>query len=297
LFGQNRGDVVVPSTFDAPAVAKPEDPNPPGLVGVGSYGTRVEYTDLVVTGPDGRKLSADNLLKDAGQWKFTHGRWSVEDGVVRPQGSSQQTWALTGEATWTNYTVTLRARKLSGDEGFIVLWHAADGDNYRWWNLGGWANTVSRCEFSENGGREPYGPSAPFTVETGRWYDLKLEVNGHTARGYVDGKLVMEATDEANLPAAAAFASASYINATGELIVKVVNSADQPLEAEIHLANAREVGAGKAIVLSGEPSAVNSIANPANVAPKEEPLTNASASFTRTFPAHSVTLLRFPAKK
>ena len=87
------------------------------------------------------------------------------------------------------------------------------------------------------------------------------------------------------------------VTASGELIVKVVNTADRPLETEIHLANARQVGTGKAIVLAGDPSAVNSLAQPANVAPKEEPLTNAAVSFGRTFPPHSVTLLRFPAKK
>ncbi len=297
MFGQNKGDVVVPATLDVPKVAAPEDPHPHGRIGVGAYGTRVEYTDLVVTAPDGRELSSEPLLSDSGKWKFTHARWAVEDGVVRPLGNSQQTWALTGDPSWTDYTVSLRARKLGGSEGFIVLWHAADGDNYRWWNLGGWGNTVSRCEVSQDGGREPYGPSTPFSVENDRWYDLKLEVSGHSARGYVDGKLVMEATDTPNTPAAAAFASASYIDASGELVVKIVNTASQPLETEIHVAHAREIGAGKAIVLAGEPSAVNTVAQPANVAPKEEPLANAAASFTRTFPAHSVTLLRFPAKK
>ncbi len=297
VFGQNKGDVVVPVSLDVPQVAVIEDPHPRGRVGVGSYGTRVEYSDFVVTSPDGRTLSSDNLTKDAGQWQFTQGRWSLDGGVLRPQGNGPQSWALAGDPGWTNYTVTLRARKLAGDEGFILLWHAADGDNYRWWNLGGWGNTVSRCEVAENGGREPYGTGVPFSVETGRWYVLKLEVNGHSARGYVDGKLVMAENDEPPRPAATAFASASYVNASGELIVKVVNTAAAPLAAEIHLKAAREVGAGKAIVIAGDPAATNSVAQPANVAPREEPLTNAAAVFSRTFAPYSVTLLRFPAKK
>jgi alpha-L-arabinofuranosidase len=297
LFGRNKGDVVVPVTFDVPAVVKPAEPNPRGLVGVGSYGTQVEYTGLVVARPDGTKLSPDDFLNKSAGWKFTHDRWTVAEGVIRANGTAQQTWALTGDPSWTNYTVSVRARKQAGSEGFILLWHAADGDNYRWWNLGGWGNTVSRCEVSESGGREPYGPSAPFTVETGRWYDLKLEVKGHTARGYVDGKLVMEATDELSRPAATAFATASYLKASGELIVKVVNSAETPVETLIHLQDAREAGPGTAIVISGDPAAVNSIAQPANVAPKEEALTNVAASFSRTFPPYSVTLLRFPVKK
>ena len=297
VFGQNKGDVVVPTSLNVPQVMKPEDPNPRGLVGVGSYGTQVEYADLVVANPDGQKLSSDDLLKQPGNWKFTHDRWAVADGVIRTPGTAQQTWALAGDPSWTNYTVTLRARKLGGTEGFILLWHAADGDNYRWWNLGGWGNTVSRCEASESGGREPYGPSTPFTVATGRWYELKLEVNGHTIRGYVDGKLITAATDEPYQPAATAFASASYITASGEVIVKIVNSAAAPLETEINVKGARELGAGKAIIIAGEPSAVNSIAMPTNVAPKEESLTTSAVSFSRTFPPYSITLLRFPAKK
>ncbi len=297
LFGRNRGDVVLPATLDVPQVAKPVEANPHGLTGVGSYGTRVEYTDIVVTAKDGTKLSSANLVEDAAKWRFPNGKWSAEGGVLRPVGNSPQTWALAGDPGWASYTVTLRARKLGGAEGFIVLWHSVDGDNYRWWNLGGWGNTVSRCEFSENGGREPYGPSVPFTVETGRWYDLRLEVDGHHACGFVDGKLVMEATDGQYQPLPAAFASASYLDASGEVIVKVVNTAATPLEARINLKGAKQVGPGRLFVITGEPSDVNSLAEPTKVAPKEEPLADAAASFTRTFPGHSVTLLRFPAKR
>jgi alpha-L-arabinofuranosidase len=298
LFGQNRGDVVLPATLDVPQTVKPEDPDPRGLVGVGMYGTRVEYTDMLVTAKDGTRLSSANLVAEPAQWRFPNGQWFAENGVLRsPGGNVQQSWALAGDPSWGSYTVNVRARKLGGGEGFILLWHSADGDNYRWWNLGGWGNSVSRCEVSENGGRDAYGPSVPFTVETGRWYDLKLEVDGHRARGYVDGKLVMEATDGQYQPLPAAFASASYLNASGEVIVKVVNTAATPLEARIDLKGAKRVGPGKLFVIAGDPSAVNTLQEPTKVAPKEEPLNNTAASFTHTFPAHSVTLLRFPAKR
>ena len=126
---------------------------------------------------------------------------------------------------------------------------------------------------------------------------MKLAINGHTARGYVDGKLVMEVTDKPHQPAAAAFASASYINASGEVVVKVVNTADTPLATEIQLKHASQIGSGKAIVISGEPNAINSIEKPTNIAPKEETLPLTSTSFTRTFAPYSVTIMRFPAKK
>ena len=33
--------------------------------------------------------------------------------------------AIVGDPTWTDFTYTLKARKLSGDEGFLVLFHCA----------------------------------------------------------------------------------------------------------------------------------------------------------------------------
>jgi alpha-L-arabinofuranosidase len=252
---------------------------------------------MTVTGPNGQKLSSGNLINESKQWQFPHGRWNLEDGVIRPRGNSLQTWALAGDPAWRDYTVTLRARKLGGNEGFIVLWHAADGDNYRWWNIGGWGNTLSRCEMSESGGREAYGPGTPFTVETDRWYDLKLVVTGHTARGYIDGKLTMEATDVPHSPIQNAFASASYINSTGEMIVKVVNTSGTPLETEIRLKDAAHVESGKVTMLTGEPSAVNTVSKPTTIAPTEAPLVINSASFNHIFPRYSVTIMRFPAKK
>jgi len=296
MFGQNRGDVVLPVVLDVPVVTRPVDPHPHGLAGVGTYETRVEYANLVVTGPDGASLSGGDLIKTPARWNFPRGRWSTDGGVLRPPADITQSWALAGDPSWTDYTVTVRARKLGGSEGFILLWHSADGDNYRWWNLGGWGNTLSRCELAENGGREAYGPGKPFAVEPDRWYELKLEVRGHAARGYVDGKLVMEAVDEVPPPVPMAFASASYLNSSGELILKVVNAAGEPLRTDIHLRGARQVGPGKALVLTGAPTAVNSVAQPDNVAPKEEPLTDAAPTFARSFPPSSVTLLRFPVQ-
>jgi alpha-L-arabinofuranosidase len=82
------------------------------------------------------------------------------------------------------------------------------------------------------------------------------------------------------------------------VIVKFVNAGAEPLETTITLRGASGMGStGKAIVIAGNPNAVNSIESPTNIAPKEEVLANVAPTFTRTFAAHSVTLLRFPANR
>jgi len=114
----------------------------------------------------------------------------------------------------------------------------------------------------------------------------------------VDNALVMDTKDE-DLPASiSAYATASYARDSGDVIVKIVNTGGGPLETTINLRGASRIGsAGKAIVIAGDPNAVNSIESPNNIAPIEEPLTNLAAAFTRTFAAHSVTLLRFSANR
>jgi alpha-L-arabinofuranosidase len=75
--------------------------------------------------------------------------------------------------------------------------------------------------------------------------------------------------------------------------LKIVNVGKEPVEMTVNL---RGVGSvepnGNAFVLSGDPKAVNTVDEPTKVVPKQETVTDASASFRRTFPPHSFMMLR-----
>ena len=108
----------------------------------------------------------------------------------------------------TNYTVSVRARKTSGAEGFLVGFGARSSQDYYWLNLGGWNNTVHRLEKSVDGERNPIGPAVNGNIETGRWYDIEIQVAGHRIQCFLDGQRVFDLTDDglggdagANLPA------------------------------------------------------------------------------------------------
>jgi alpha-N-arabinofuranosidase len=295
MLGQNKGDVVLPAALKiAPAVAA-VDPTPHGSIGVGAVRTRVEYKDIVVTAPDGHTLLTADLSNDTRDWQFTGGKWDLQDQAIKPSAADAQSSAITGDAKWTDYTVRLKARKVAGREGLVVLWHATDGDNYNRWNIGGPRN-LARCETLDDGTSEAYGPSTPFQVETGRWYDLRLEVKGRHVRGFIDDKLVTEADDRPHVAPTPAFASATYLTDGHTVILKVVNVGKNPVDMAVNL---RGVGAvtpdGTAVVLVGEPKAQNTIDEPTKVVPKREILAGASASFRRTFPPHSFTVLRVTA--
>jgi hypothetical protein len=43
---------------------------------------------------------------------------------------------VVGDPTWSDYTMTLKARKLSGSEGFLVFFGLPTDDARSQWNLG-----------------------------------------------------------------------------------------------------------------------------------------------------------------
>ena len=297
MLGQNKGDVVLPATLRATPPAAAPATAPHGSIGVGSFHTQVQYKNITVTAPDGHALLTADLTKDTHDWQPSGGQWRLQDQTIAPSAPDAESWAVAGDPNWKDYTVHLQARKLGGPEGFLVLFHAQDGSHYHWWNVGGWGNTLARCESSNGGERAPYGPGRPFTVETGRWYDLRMEVTGNRVRGFVDGKLVTDTTEGPATAPAPAFASATYATAGHIVIVKVVNVGPNPVDMAIHLSGARRINPkGTATVLAGDPTAQNTLDQPTNVAPRQEAVTNASASFHRTFPPHSLTLLRLRAE-
>jgi alpha-L-arabinofuranosidase len=187
LFSQYRGDVVLPIQLDAPRV--PEDHR--GSIGVGTWATQAEFKDIKVT-KNGQTLFASDFSKAANDgWTTRRGNWQVAEGVLRQTGNETNVRAVAGDPSWTDYTLTLKARKLGGSEGFLILFQIPEGDTTTtsWWNLGGWNNT-------QHGIEVPGAPlnRVPGTIETGRWYDIRVELNGPTVRCYLDDKLVQEVT-------------------------------------------------------------------------------------------------------
>jgi alpha-L-arabinofuranosidase len=191
-----------------------------------------------------------------------------------------------GDPSWSDYTLSLKARKLGGDEGFLITFQAPGDDSKTWWNLGGWENTLHGLEL-------PGVPLAriPGRIETGRWYDIRVELQGQSVKCYLDGELVQQGT---RVVPPALHAVAGLDEKTGDTVLKVVNASGKPLETTIKLRGAREVALrGKALVLtSGGPLDENSFVHPAKIAPREEDVSAPLPTFTRTFPAHSVTVLR-----
>ncbi len=297
LFAGSHGDVILPtSVTPAPTAALAALPAPHGRIGVATWATQAEFRRVKVT-QGARTLYAKDFATGDADWTPQEGQWVTGDGVLRQTGDGINARITTGDAAWGDYTLSLQARKLGGKEGFLIAFHVLSDTDKVWWNVGGWGNTRTALQRFQGGGGEEIGGSVPVTVETGRWYDVRIEVQGRAIRCFLDGKLITQATDAPPTPAPL-YAASSRDTATGDVILKVVNISGAPQPLRVDLQGASGV-AHSAILqeLTGDPAAVNTVDAPLRVSPRTTRLSGIGRTFLHTFPAHSVSVLRVGARK
>jgi alpha-L-arabinofuranosidase len=291
LFAENRGDVSLPTTAESPEV-EPEVTG--GMIGVGTWNTAAEFKDVKVTAADGKVLFTSDFTSGTKGWKLLGdgAEWKAQDGALRQTAEKEFIRALAGDKSWTDYTLTLKARKISGAEGFLILFRIAGNDDRTWWNIGGWNNTQDGIEA---GGTLD---SKPSHIETDRWYDLKVVVSGKNVKCYLDGEIIHDTDYDAGGKISSLYAAAVTDAKTGDVILKVVNANPQSLETEVNLSGANNLsGNGSAVVLTSESGAdENSLENPVKVSPKTETVNFTGTSLKRSFPGNSFTVLRLKTK-
>lgn len=286
MFSRNRGDVVLP--VEVPASGEPLAASH-GAVGLGAWATQAEFRDARVT-QGGRDLLAADFQNGAPGWRPLRGDWQARDGVYRQTSGAVDVRSVSGDPAWTDYTFSVKARKTGGAEGFLVMFHVRDEANYTWWNVGGWENTRHAIEKSTGGSKSIVGTEVPGRIETGRWYDLRVEVQGPRIRCFLDGMLVHDVVEQGTQTL---FASATRDAANGDVILKVVNAGASDCQVEIDLQGVSEVAReARGEVLVGNPADVNSLDEPRRIAPKPLRIRDARPRFTHRFPASSVTVLR-----
>lgn len=290
MFAANQGTFNLPVTIEnAPAI---EIPRTKGAIGLGTWLNSAEFKDLEVTAPNGKVLFKPDFAKVDQKWKKTpNSDWSARDGVLRQSAISANTTIYMGDSTWTDYTIKLKARKIEGENGFQIYFHNRGRERTRW-DIGGFTNSVNVLEVGL------VTESMDSHVEPGRWYDVKIEINGTSVKAYLDGKLTQQVSAD-NLKVKGIITSASKDDRTGDIILKVVNVTSQNIKTQIDLKGTASLsGSGKAIVLTSASGLdENTLENPTKVSPKTESVKFSGTKITRSFPANSLTVLRLSTKK
>lgn len=289
LFSVNSGGTVLPCEVESvPA----EAPTECGMVGVGTWLTQAEFKDIKVT-RGGETLFTCDFANGTNGWKLHGGEWKAEGGALRQTSGAENVRAVAGDKKWSDYTYTLKARKLGGAEGFLIIFGADSASQKSWWNLGGWGNKRHGLETPGIKGEEA---GVNGSIETGRWYDIKIELKGASVKCTLDGQLIHDVKAK---PIKALYVSTTLSADGKEVILKVVNTAATVREADIRLNGVKGVAkpAQGWVLTSGNAMDENSLDKPVKVAPTAFTLDVVAPAFTHAFPGNSVTVLRLPVVK
>jgi len=229
IFSVNQGTKLLKSTLDGALVEQKELC---GRVGVGTWYTSAEFDNIKITDNiTGEILGRDDFAINTLWWNWempTDGEFKISDGKLL-QASTDMEYSLNGSVAyfgnddWSDYTYTLTAKKLDGQEGFIIPFAVGDKDNNYFWNIGGWGNTVSTLQHMENGEKTDKipGTTKPFTVETGREYNIKIVVNGRNVKCYIDDELYINYLSGSD--SEAELYQVVSTDDSGDVIIKLVN--------------------------------------------------------------------------
>jgi alpha-L-arabinofuranosidase len=295
LFNAHRPDVTL-----ATQVEEPGQPAPKlgGGIGVGTWNTQAEYKDIVVTQGD-KTLYRSDFAKGIDGWQLPSGDWKAVHGALRQSGGGDNLLALTGDPSWTDYTMTLKARKLGGSEGFLILFNVKDAQNMAHWNIGGWGNTRSTVEQKEGGANREISKGPDGGIESKRWYDIKVEVAGSKVSCYLDGKLIQTAKLTPPPSPASIYALGGKDEKTGQIIIKALNPGASPLDTTFRIKGAATLKPkARVVTLAGDkPTDENTLDEPTKVVPVESTFEGVAPEFKYQLKPYSLTIFRVDAAR
>ena len=292
MFSANNGDEYLQTELTVPDNKNEIEASQTNGVVLASWNTQVQYDDLTVTS-NGKTFFEEDFSSDTANWKNIAGNWKVSDGKM--EQTSGATPALSMEffnCPRKDYTVSVRAKKLSGAEGFLVGFGAKDENNYYWLNLGGWGNTAHRVQKTTEGSGTSVGPEVKGSIEDNKWYDVKIVVSDKNIKCYLDGDLVIDMNDDGFIPTPDYAVSTVRDSKSNEIIIKLVSKSDSDTSAAINLSDFGKFSATAEItVLTGDKMAVNQFGKTPMVTPAVS-LRTVSEKFSYIMPSYSLTVIR-----
>lgn len=263
-----------------------------GRMGFGSWNTQVDFKDIKVTVADGSIVNID-LLNPMEK----KGSWTLQDGVLSQSSLETPTQYIIPGFSSNQFTMECKVRKAGGLEGFFFYFGLSDDSKEGYvYNVAGWGNqttAVERVVKGRTGGAVTQG--VPQSLENDKWYDVKVVVTPRKSELYIDSNLTLSYSPQST---PLQFFSSGYDEATGELIVKVVNAEAEAYPLKVKVEGVKEIEkTGKVISLSAiSDTEENSFEEPQKIYPQTSEYNGFGKSFDYTFPPFSYTILRIKAK-
>lgn len=267
LFSLNRTERTLRSYTAQPSSSEPRRVIG-GTVGLGTWATSAQFKDITVTDQDSGKVLYDSREKAASldDWKTETGTWKQKKGTLVQTAQDPNVRAVLDNeddvAGVQNYTLQLKAQKTGGAEGFLIMF-GVKGKGLYWWNMGGWGNTQSCVEKGTRDSRTIIGDAQQLNLVNGKWYDVRVDVNGSSFKCTLDGKVVHEYTEVLDFDKIYAHAGEKG----NDVVLKIVNVSEEAQNVNITLKDAPALsGTAKTFVMAGgSPTDENNFDNPDKV--------------------------------
>ena len=294
LMNQHRADENLKTNFKIIPSSTPKAKNAGGI-GLATWDTETEYKDIEVI-EKGKLVYKSDFINNPAEWERIRGDWKVKDSSMVQSANGAQRLLILKDRIFQTYTLKLKARKLSGYNAFIIPFAVKNSNAHLRAHIGSYVNVNSVFELVTNESVSDVTPQKrlPKAIETGRWYNIRLEVGADKVDCYLDDDLLMSYSEPPKI-----LAISGRDKNNGDLIVKVVNASDEPYTINVKTeGEAVFTGTGSSHVISAdEANAENSFENPRQFIPVSHPLSGIKAKeLSHSFPKYSITVLRIKQK-
>ena len=136
MFGCNKGDMYLPTQISNIASSTPETIS--GGIGIATWSTAIEVESASVQDV---KVDFNNIKVLSGDFVFKVKNLAQINPDIQPAIG-----VFPGKYGDDTVIYCVRAKKIRGNEGFLVVFGFENQDNYYWWNIGGWNNTQHAIE-------------------------------------------------------------------------------------------------------------------------------------------------------
>lgn len=132
-------------------------------------------------------------------WEVSNGTWGLNDGSYQLTLGAQAEHSLVGDTSWKNYTVEAKVRLDSGNWAGLIVRAKSEMEYYvfylnvpnnktEFWRhkTGGWTARDNRGQL----------PAKNVTIANGKWFDMKVTVEGDTFSLTIDGEFQGEVIDD-----------------------------------------------------------------------------------------------------
>ena len=272
LFPNNIGTEVLKTDWTYKLTmpqANKEEENKPVQVGLATWNTNVQYRNaqLIV---DGSTIN----IGDFSKWVRQSGSWNATNSELSQTSNETPAMILCPtQIDAKKYTYKVQAKKLSGAEGFMVLFGYKDAQNFQWYNIGGWSNVQNNVEQTIGGGKIQIARDKRFSVQNDKWYDLQVDIEGDNIKCYLDGKLDFTCKLQKSSAMEGVYASTTIDAATKTMYVKIVNVGEGYADGTLNLKNCSiDTNKADAVTLirlaSKDGNDENTLDNPKNIYPQ-----------------------------